>query len=225
MDREIKDYFEQKFLVFTTKDDIEKLRQEMKANLLKFKEEVKNHILDSINETKRMVETSELKRKLEEVREDFKGWQKDIELNLNSAISESSFAISKIEKEKESLVKQFQEEVEPRFKTLKDEIIDSLNMVNLKLHSYIEEGQENAFKSIKALEPQINELKKDIESIKNQTNKVIGEIGTFYDKMIRELKEMKDEVGYMVKLSYRDFERRLEALEQRVKAIEKIVFP
>jgi hypothetical protein len=52
MDKEMKEYFEQKFLVFATKDDIQKVRQESKANLRQLKEEDRDQIVEWRQEIK-----------------------------------------------------------------------------------------------------------------------------------------------------------------------------
>jgi hypothetical protein len=51
------------------------------------------------------------------------------------------------------------------------------------------------------------------------------EVATLKGKIKEGFMEVKEELGSMIKFSYADLEKRFNALEARVKALEKMVLP
>jgi hypothetical protein len=51
----------------------------------------------------------------------------------------------------------------------------------------------------------------------------MAEIGTLNEKVRAGIVEVKEELGAMIKFSYADLERKLNALEARIQVLEKIV--
>lgn len=222
MDKDVRDYLDQRLLIFTTKDDVEKLRQEMRANLLRFKEETKNQINESLNEIKSGLKDLDLKMILEEMGKGFEKWQRDINLNLRSKLDEMDNNILQLEKDRANIIEQFHKEIDPRFERIKTEIIDIIkDEVTLFVKSIKDELSSNT----KSTEPLMRDVRKEIEYAQDQVKRISDEIKTFYDNIVNAVKDMRNDISSMLKISYRDFEKRLEELEQRIKAIEKIVFP
>jgi soluble cytochrome b562 len=68
-------------------------------------------------------------------------------------------------------------------------------------------------------------LKDGMESLREAMKEVTGEILYIKEKMKDGFVEVQAELGSMIRFSYADLERRFNALEARIKALEKMVFP
>lgn len=222
MDMDIKDYIDQKLLIFTTKDDVEKLRQEMRVTLIKFKEETKNQINELLNEIRSSLKALDLKMILEEIRKGSEKWQKEINSDLKTTLNEMNSYILHLEKDRGSLIEQFGKEVDSRFQIIKMEIINSIKN---EINSIRDEEKEFLSSPTKLVEPLMNDLRKETEERQIQLKNISGDIKIFYEKINKCINDLRNDIGSMIKISYRDFEKRLEALEERIRAIEKIVFP
>ena len=165
MDKEMRGYLDQKLLVLATKDDVEKLRQELKANLRQLREEI-NPIREGMNEG------------LEKVR-----------LEIQSALDQSNKALE------------------------------------LSLGRIKEEGAAEVIQSREEFKVDIERLREGMDRLQQQVKQVAEEIVTLNGKIKEGFMEVKDELGSMLKFSYADLEKRFNALEARVKALEKMVLP
>jgi polyhydroxyalkanoate synthesis regulator phasin len=54
---------------------------------------------------------------------------------------------------------------------------------------------------------------------------MVEEVAELNGKIKEGFTEVKEELGSMIKFSYADLEKRINALEARIKALEKMVFP
>jgi archaellum component FlaC len=54
---------------------------------------------------------------------------------------------------------------------------------------------------------------------------MVGDIAELNGKVKEGLTEVKEELGSMIKFSYADLEKKINALKARIKALEKMVFP
>jgi polyhydroxyalkanoate synthesis regulator phasin len=64
-----------------------------------------------------------------------------------------------------------------------------------------------------------------MESMRDGIQKVTEEVASIKEKMKEGFGEVKEELGSMIKFSYADLEKKINALEARIKALEKMVFP
>jgi uncharacterized protein YdhG (YjbR/CyaY superfamily) len=88
-----------------------------------------------------------------------------------------------------------------------------------------ETGEVQAFRSKEETKSAVDQLKEGMEKFQGQMKK-IGEEMLSLDQEIREgFTGVKDELGSMIKFSYSDLEKKLAALEARVKTLEKMVLP
>jgi archaellum component FlaC len=71
----------------------------------------------------------------------------------------------------------------------------------------------------------VDYLKEGVESLKGEINRVTEGIAALNEKIKLGFTEIKEELGSMIKFSYADLEKKLNALEARIKALEKMVFP
>jgi F0F1-type ATP synthase membrane subunit b/b' len=201
MDKETKDFFDQKLFMLSTKDDIEKMRQEMKANLRQLKEETRNQVLEWKQEFK-----TELDRmKKEEKPEDgLKG-------ELNKLKAEIQYALDQLGQKIGSSFKQVQDEARQELKaslqSAKDEKIGLIAEFYQRVKADLHPGKEK----MDILVEEINRLTVEFSLIDKNFKDAFAEI--------------KEDLGSMIKFSYADLEKKLIALEARVKTLEKIVLP
>jgi isopenicillin N synthase-like dioxygenase len=88
-----------------------------------------------------------------------------------------------------------------------------------------ETGEVQAFRSKEETKSAVDQLKEGMEKFQGQMKK-IGEEMLSLDQEIKEgFTGVKDELGSMIKFSYSDLEKKLAALEARVKTLEKMVLP
>jgi hypothetical protein len=64
-----------------------------------------------------------------------------------------------------------------------------------------------------------------MESLEDAMKKVTEEVASITAKMKEGFVEVKEELGAMIKFSYADLDKKFSALETRIKALEKLVFP
>ena len=64
-----------------------------------------------------------------------------------------------------------------------------------------------------------------MEGLREGIKQVTEEIASIKEKMREGFIDVKEELGSMMRFSYADLEKRFNALEARIKALEKMVFP
>jgi len=191
MDLETKEYLERILLGLTTKEDIEKLRQETKSNFRQLKEENKNQILEW---------KQEVKSDFEQLRKGGAGETDPIRKEFRDGIQE-----------------------------LKVETQSALDQSFQKLETFLQDiREERETPSADAREGasiDVSGLKGGMESLREGIKEVTEEILYIKEKMKDGFIEVQTELGSMIRFSYADLERRFIALEARIKALEKMVFP
>jgi len=191
MDQETKEYLERILLGLTTKEDLEKLRQETKSNFRQLKEENKNQILEWKQEVKSDLEQLQKGGALETdpIRKEFRDGFQDFKVETQSAFDRS---IQKLE----TLLQDIKEERETPSSDARERVsID------------------------------VSGLKDGMESLREGIKEVTEEILYIKEKMKDGFVEVQTELGSMIRFSYADLERKFTALEARIKALEKMVFP
>ena len=110
MDQETREYLERMLLGLTTKEDLEKLRQETKSNFRQLKEENKNQILEWKQEVKADLE--QLRKgevgQTDPMRKEFRDGFQDLKVETQSVLNQS---IQKIE----TLLQEIKDERETPF--------------------------------------------------------------------------------------------------------------
>jgi uncharacterized protein YdhG (YjbR/CyaY superfamily) len=165
MDKEMRDYLDQKLLVLASKDDVEKLRQESKANLRQLREEI-----DLIRE--------EAKEGLHKVR-----------VEIQSAYDQAN------------------------------------RTIDLSLQRFREEGAVQVVQWREEFKADIGPLREGIDRLAQDVKQMAEEVAALDGKIREGFTEVKEELGSMSKFSYADLEKRFNALEARVKSLEKMVLP
>jgi len=191
MDLETKEYLERMLLGLTTKEDLEKLRQESKSNFRQLKEENKNQVLE---------------------------WRQEVKAELEQ--------LRKGDAEKTDPI---QKELRDGIQGLKVETQSALDQSVRKLEMLLQDiKQESETRSSNAMERtsiDLNGLKDRIEGLREGIKEVTEEILFIKEKMKDGFVEVQTELGSMMRFSYADLERKFTALEARIKALEKMVFP
>jgi len=191
MDQETREYLERMLLGLTTKEDLEKLRQETKSNFRQLKEESKNQILEWKQEVKADLE--QLRKgeagQSDPMRKEFRDGMEELKIQTRSALDQSFEKIG-------TLLQEIKEE---------GEVASS----NVRQGPNIE----------------VSGLKDGIESLREGIKEVTEEILYIKDKMKDGFVEVQTELGSMIRFSYADLEKKFSALEARIKALEKMVFP
>jgi flagellar biosynthesis/type III secretory pathway protein FliH len=191
MDQETKEYLERKLLGLVTKEDLEKLRQEMKSNFRQLREENKNQVLEWRQESKA----------------DFEQLGKERKVEIDPIQKEFMEGIQKLKIETQSALDQSIQKLELFLQKIKEEI--ETQLVYAK-------GETS---------PDRGGLKDGVESLIEGINQLTEEIAIAREKMREGFIDVKEELGSMMRFSYADLEKRFNALEARIKALEKMVFP
>jgi len=191
MDLETKEYLERIWVGLSTKEDLEKLRQEMKSNFRQLKEESKNQILE---------------------------WKQEIKADVEQLKKGRS-------EETDPIRMEFREGIQE----LKAETQSSLGQVVQRLENLLQEiKEEREIPPVHAKEGagiDASGLKDGIESLRAGIKEITEEILFIKEKMKDGFVEVQTELGSMMRFSYADLEKKFNALEARIKALEKMVFP
>lgn len=242
MDKELMELLEQKLFIFSKRDDLEKLRQETNANFRKLKEENRNLLIGEIEQIKKELE--ELRREsqldLGPLRNDMKEDIKNLELKIPSMLFQSIQPLeSSFDKMKEETLSSFQsiqKAIDSTLQAMRQEIFTALVQGKQEMASDLrimrEEGTANLTQSLERgltqfslwkeeMKGSLNRFGEGIESLQSEVRTVLGEISVLNEKMKEGFLEVREELGAMIKFSYADLEKRIAALESRVKALEK----
>jgi uncharacterized protein YdhG (YjbR/CyaY superfamily) len=213
MDQEIMEYLDRKLLGLTTKEDLEKLRQETKSNFRQLREENKNQILEWRQEIKAVLE-----QVTKESRVDLGPVQEEINRRLEKSRMETQSDLDQSIRIVESSLHKIGEEIKIGFDQRKQEMESSLQL--------IKEGEINNIASlIHETGSDIDELKAGINGLREEIKKTAEEIVGLNKNIGEGLVEVREELGSMMKFSHADLEKKFNALEARIKALEKMVFP
>jgi len=215
MDQETKEYLDQKHVSLTRKEDMEKLRQEMKATFRQWRGENQSDLLES---------KKEIKAHLEELG---KEWKAEAEA-IGKAWTEG---MQRLRQETQSMISQSDHARELSFHGVQEDIKTILGQVKQDLISNLQLTREGGKEDLKAsLASSRRETKADLDGLdarltklQEQTQKAAEEFGPLGERVQAGLMEVKDELSSMIKFSFAELERRLNALEARIKVLEKIV--
>jgi uncharacterized phage infection (PIP) family protein YhgE len=195
MDKESMEFLEKKFLILAQKDDMEKLRQETKSNFRQVKEENKTQILE---------------------------WKEETKGALDQLKKEWALGMDPLREEIRKKFEKFGEEIKTAMVQSKTEVFSQLQLIR-------EDGKTNIASSLASSRQEtkadMDRLNAGLEGVTDKANKVTDEIRVLSEKMSEGFAELKEELGSMIKFSFADLERKLNALEARIKILEKKVLP
>jgi primosomal protein N'' len=152
------------------------------------------------NKTQATEWTQEIKGDLEQLTKS-KGLEPDL---IQETMKEG---LMKIRVESQSAVDQLKQTIESSLQRLK------------------ETGEVQAFRSKEETKSAMDQFKEGVEKFQGQMKKIGEEMVSLNQEVREGLTGVKDELGSMIKFSYSDLEKKLTALEVRVKSLEKMVLP
>jgi isopenicillin N synthase-like dioxygenase len=152
------------------------------------------------NKTQATEWTQEIKGDLERLTKS-KGLEPDL---IQETMKEG---LMKIRVESQSAVDQLKQTIESSLQRLK------------------ETGEVQAFRSKEETKSAMDQFKEGVEKFQGQMTKIGEEMVSLNQEVREGLTGVKDELGSMIKFSYSDLEKKLSALEVRVKTLEKMVLP
>jgi len=207
MDKEWKELLEQKFLIFSKREDIERLRQEVLSQFFKLREEHRDSILQWLKEMKEAIEKLKEEWRSPNWESAIKGIGKEIEEISNRLNQEIRRELQWVKEGLESTSEHLKEEVASNLQRIKEESLSQIS-------SSAEETRMN-----------LREVRETLKTVEERLNRIAEERAMVSEKLKEGFEAVKEELGAMIRFSYGDLERRLNALEARVKALEKIVLP
>jgi len=207
MDKEWKELLEQKFLIFSKREDIERLRQEVLSQFFKLREEHRDSILQWLKEMKEAIEKLKEEWRSPNWESAIKGIGKEIEEISNRLNQEIRRELQWVKEGLESTSEHLKEEVASNLQRIKEESLSQIS-------SSAEETRMN-----------LREVRETLKTVEERLNRIAEERAMVSEKLKKGFEAVKEELGAMIRFSYGDLERRLNALEARVKALEKIVLP
>lgn len=209
MDQKTKEYWDRSLIGLTAKEDLEKLRQEMKSNFRQLKEESKNQILEWKKEVKAAIDSmiGESRFEIGPVREEINQGLQKTETQIQSALSRTNEFVT-------SLFQRISEEVRADIDRSKQELGSTLRLI-----------QDDGLKHVSDLKREMVSDENRLEGLREEVKKITDEVAALDQKIKGAFSEVKEELGAMMRFSYADFEKRLATLEARIKSLEKMVLP
>jgi exonuclease VII large subunit len=145
-------------------------------------------------------------------------WKQEIKADLELLEKEGKVEIDPIIKEFGKEIREFNAENRSTFD-------QSIQKMELLLQKIKEEAETHWVHSKEGTSIDAVGLKDGMESLGDSMNRVAEEVASVREKMKEGFVEVKEELGSMIKFSYADLEKKFSALEARIKALEKMVFP
>jgi DNA anti-recombination protein RmuC len=202
MDKDTLDYLDQKWLGLASKENLEKLRQEMKAQFRLLREDTgKQH-----QEGK------------QEVKADLEAIKEGTRVDLDPFALEMKEELNRIRAEFQSLLLQTREEAKAAFRQAGQE------MGGL-LQSLWKEDWQSLSRAREESPKETDRLKEGMERIDGQIRSLAQGLSALQGRIGDGIREIKEELGSRIKFSSADLDKKIGAMEARIKALEKIVFP
>ena len=213
MDQNTKEYLDRSLLGLTAKEDLEKLRQEMKSSFRQLREENKNQILEWKKEVKSAIDLLSGERRVDigPIREEINQGLQKAELEAQSALNRANEFVT-------SLLQRIKEEVRADIDRSRQELGSTLQMIK-------DEGVNNVSDLKREMSADGNRFGQSVDGLREEIRKVADEMTALNQKIKEAFTEVKEELGSMIRFSYADLEKRLTTLEARIKSLEKMVLP
>jgi len=212
MDQETKDYLDQKLMGLAKREDVEKLRQEAKANSRQLKEENRTQLLEGIEEIK-----ANLEKSLIEERQVADSLRAELQEKLGKWSDETKPLLDRWNQDLVSSLSRIREEMQAIFAHSKLEMGRHFELIQ-------EEEAKQRTQSKEDWKVEIDRIEKGREEIRDQMKRITDEALSLHEKIKEGFLEIKDEVGSMIRFSFADLEKKIQTLEARIKALEKMIF-
>jgi len=164
-------------------------------------------------------ETSANFRKLkEENKNQVAEWRQEIKADMEKITPNRNIEIGPIQEEMKDGFMRIRVESQSAFDQLKQTMDSSIQRLK-------ETGEVQAFRSKEETKSAMDQLKEGMEKFQSEMKKIGEEMVSINQEIKEGFTGVKDELGSMIKFSYSDLEKKLGALEARVKTLEKMVLP
>ncbi len=211
MDKETMEYLDQKHVGLARKEDLEKLRQETKASFRQMKEENKTQFSDWKQEINTTLEASA------------KQWKEGI-VSIREEILKG---LETLRSDTESALRQSYQRFDASFQNVRGDAeaihSQSKGQMDAVLNAVKEEGKKDLLPSLQEARSDLGELRAGLNRLQDTAAQLMTEVGALDKKVRAGTVEVKEELGAMIKFSFADLERKLNALEARIQILEKIV--
>jgi len=127
--------------------------------------------------------------------------------------------------ENDPIRKEFRDRIQEIKVETQSAIDRSIQRIETLLQGIKEEGGTPSPYARQGVSLDVSGLKDGIESLRGGMKEVTEEILFIKEKMKDGFVEVQTELGSMIRFSYADLEKKFSALEARIKALEKMVFP
>jgi len=174
MDQETKTYLDQRLFTVVNKEDLEKLRQEVKANYRQLREETKTHLLEGFELIKVGLERTPREEK--EKRDSFRT---EVRERLEKLSNETKPLLEQWNQGLVSSLDRLREEVQSVFAHAKLEMSRNLQMVQ-------EEQARQGASSREEWKVEIDRMAKGVEEVREQIKRVADEASVLHDKIKEE---------------------------------------
>ena len=131
--------------------------------------------------------------------------------------------LEKLRQESKTAFRQVKEENKVQIQEWREETKGILDQLRKEWTFGIDPLRSSLASSRQETKMDMDQLNAGVKDIAEKTNKVTDEISILSEKTRESFVEIREELGSMIKFSFADLERKLNALEARVKALEKKV--
>ncbi len=145
-------------------------------------------------------------------------WRQEIKADLEQLKKEGKVDIQPI-------IEEFRKEIGELKIENRSAFDQSIQKMESLLEKIKEEAETHWVHSKEGTSTDTGGLKDGMESLGDAMKKMTEEVASVGEKMKGGFVEVKEELGSMIKFSYADLEKKFSALEARIKALEKMVFP
>jgi len=160
----------------------------------------------------------ETKVNFRQVKEENRGqileWRRQVEENLEQLKKECKVEIDPIREE----IKEGLEKIRAETQSA---IYQSNQVLTSSFQQVSEEGIAHVSRIGQETKAGLDRLREELEIL----HQVTEEIALLKEKIREGVTEVKDELGALMRFSYADLEKKINTLESRIKALEKMVFP
>ena len=138
---------------------------------------------------------------------------------------ETKSGFRQLKDENKTQILEWKEEIKGALDQVKKEWALGIDPVREEIRNKLEGFASSLASSRQEAKVDVDRLNAELQGIAGKANTVTDEIGVLSEKMKEGFAELKEELGSMMKFSFADIEKKLSALEARVKALEKKVLP
>jgi F0F1-type ATP synthase membrane subunit b/b' len=169
-------------------------------------------------------------------RDDVEKLRQETKVNFRQLKEENRGQILERRREVEENLEQLKKVARVEIDPIREEIKEGLRKIQAETESAMDQSNQVLMSSLERIGAEGiaiisrsgQETKADFDRLRERLeslHQAAEEIVLLKEEIKEGLTEVKDELGAMIKFSYADLEKKMNALEARIKALEKMVFP